>query len=163
MHTVFIALRALLFMSGFVWLWYWIVRIVERFDASYGLALPDWTSPAGLLVLAAGASLALTCAGYFVVRGRGTPALFDAPHEFVASGPYRYVRNPMYIGGFLVLFGFGLVEQSGAIVMFCAIWFAFFQMFVIHVEEPGLRRRFGASYDDYCRTVPRWIPRSRSC
>jgi protein-S-isoprenylcysteine O-methyltransferase Ste14 len=159
--TLFIAIRALLVMSGFVYIWYWLARLVQRLDEPLGTALGGWAAAIGIPLVAAGGALALYCAGVFVFRGRGTPAPFDAPREFVAVGPYRYVRNPMYIGGFLVLAGFGLAIRSGAVVLFSAIWFALFQFFVIYVEEPGLRARFGDAYERYCRTVPRWIPRTR--
>ena len=56
--------------------------------------------------------------GIFVVRGRGTPAVFDAPREFVVVGPYKYVRNPMYIGALTLLIGFGLYQHSISILVF---------------------------------------------
>ncbi len=163
MKTLFIAARALIFMSGFVYIWFWIATLIRRLDDPWRTMLGEWAPLAGVPMIAVGGALALACAGLFVSRGRGTPALFDAPREFVAAGPYRYVRNPMYIGGFLVLAGFGLAMRSGAVVLFSAVWFALFQIFVIYIEEPGLRARFGDAYDRYSRAVPRWIPRTRSC
>ena len=52
----------------------------------------------------------------FLMQGRGTPAPFDPPREFVASGPYRYVRNPMYLGAIGVLLGAALMVGSASIV-----------------------------------------------
>jgi protein-S-isoprenylcysteine O-methyltransferase Ste14 len=67
--------------------------------------------------------------------------------------------SPKYLGGFLILVGFGLVERSAAIVIFAAVWLLAVHLAVIGLEEPDLRRKFGQSYDDYRRAVPRWLPR----
>ena len=159
MRTLFIALRAVVFASAFVLLWGWLALRIRTLDRSVGLMLPARTAMPGIIVIMVGGILALTCIGMFVVRGRGTPAIFDAPRVFVAVGPYRYVRNPMYIGGWLVLSGFGLYQRSVSILLFGALCLVLVHLFVVFFEEPGLRRRFGASYGDYCNAVPRWIPR----
>lgn len=106
-----------------------------------------------------GATLALVCIGTFVVRGRGTPALFDPPREFVAAGLYRRTRNPMYIGGLTLLFGFGLANRSPAMLALTVALSLFMHWFVILYEEPGLKRRFGSSYERYLDSTPRWMPR----
>ena len=113
----------------------------------------------GLVPFAAGAVLVLRCLGEFVVRGRGTHVPMDAPRQLVVSGPYRYVRNPMYVGVMLVLLG--------ETVWFGALWVALyaiclciaFHAFILLHEEPHLRRTFGASFEAYRHAVPRWIPR----
>ena len=92
-----------------------------------------------IALMAAGGTLAFACIATFVTRGEGTPAPMDPPRKFVAAGPYRFVRNPMYIGGFLVLAGFGLYEQSPAILLFALPWFLLAHLFVILYEEPHLR------------------------
>src|SRR5947199_228504 len=79
--------------------------------------------------------------------------------EFVAQGPYKYVRNPMYVGGLGVLAGFGLYQRSLAIVLFALVFLCCAHLFVVFYEEPGLERRFGQSYLDYKRSVNRWLPR----
>lgn len=155
----FAALRTVLYMTGFVVLWGWLTSLVRRYDASLGTILPSWLSPAGWAVLVCGAALGLVCAFGFAFRGRGTPAPFDPPVEFVADGPYRYVRNPMYLGAMSVLGGYGLVVGSGAVLILAAAAGLLAHAFVILVEEPSLRRRFGASYDRYTRSVNRWLPR----
>ena len=106
--------------------------------------------------------LALWCLVVFVVRGHGTPAPFDAPRKLVAIGPYRYIRNPMYVGGGLALLGFGLLQTSPSIVLFVPVWWLLFHVMVLVYEEPVLRAKFGSDYDDYCRRIPRWIPSLRS-
>ena len=113
---------------------------------------------AGLMPIALGAMFYLWCAWDFTVTGRGTPAPFDPPKEMVARGLYHYVRNPMYVAALLVLTGEAIMFQSGSILIYAAIVFSFFHLWVILYEEPTLRRKFGAAYDRYCMKVDRWIP-----
>ncbi len=159
MKTLFIAVKALSFMTGFVFLWGWVALRLRVWDRALGIPLPAWTTVPGILLMAAGGILALTCVGTFVVRGRGTPAPFDAPVEFVAVGPYKHVRNPMYIGGLTVLLGFGLYEHSPSILLFGLPWILLAHLIVMLYEEPILRRKFSATYEAYCKEVPRWIPK----
>lgn len=159
MRRLWTSMRALVYTGLFVWLWGWVALSLRPYDGRLGGPFGPWAAPLGWAVTAAGAALAASCIWTFILRGQGTPAPFDAPRQVVAAGPYRFVRNPMYLGGFLVLCGFGLVERSGAIVIFAAIWLLVVHLAVIGLEEPDLRRKFGASYEDYRREVPRWVPR----
>jgi protein-S-isoprenylcysteine O-methyltransferase Ste14 len=156
--TLFIAVRALTAMLLFIWLWAWVALGLRRYDR---LQLPEWSPTLAVPIAIAGAALCIACVSTFVVVGRGTPAPFDPPRQFVAVGPYRYVRNPMYIGGAILLAGFALYLRSGAALLFCLPWLVLFHIFVLAYEEPTLRGKFGASYEAYCRNVNRWIPRFR--
>ncbi len=160
MQVIFVALRSAIAAAGFLWLWMWFASLLRAFDSPLGGPLPPWTATAGPWTVAAGAALALWCIGAFVVRGRGTPAPFDPPRRFVAAGPYRVVRNPMYVGGALLLLGLGLTLRSPAIVLFVPVWWLLFHLFVVLYEERALHTKFGRQYDDYCRRTPRWIPRA---
>ncbi len=122
--------------------------------------LPQKSDVAGIVVGALGVILVLACAEVFVVRGRGTPAVFDPPREFVAVGPHKYVRNPMYIGGLALLIGFGLYLHSISILILSVFLFFALHLFVVFYEEPTLRQKFGLPYEKYCSTVSRWIPRT---
>ncbi len=159
MDLTFAALRTTAYATGFLWFWAWITRFLRPLDSSLGGPLPDWNSTAVLAALA-GAAVTAWCLVAFVVRGRGTPALFDAPRRLVAWGPYRYTRNPMYLGVAILLFGFGLSQRSPSIVLFVPVWWALSHLLVVLYEERALRRKFGPDYDAYCRQTPRWIPRS---
>ena len=158
MNALFVTLRTIVFASAFVWLWGSVALWTRRFDARLGIALPSWSPPLGIVLLACGGVLALTCIGLFVVRGRGTPAPFDPPRVFVAVGPYTLVRNPMYVGGWLMLAGLGLWLRSPAIVLFSTLWLAAAHLFVVMYEERTLRKTFDGSYERYVQTVPRWLP-----
>jgi protein-S-isoprenylcysteine O-methyltransferase Ste14 len=157
--TVFAALRTFVYVTLFMLFFGSLALAVRRFDPALGLTLPDWASLPGLALMSVGASLAAACAAVFVARGRGTPAPFDPPRFFVPNGPYRYVRNPMYIGGLALLFGFGLALRSASVLLLAAALFLIVHLFVVLGEEPGLARRFGKSYLAYRRDTNRWIPR----
>jgi protein-S-isoprenylcysteine O-methyltransferase Ste14 len=160
MKTLFVALRAAMFGAGFIFLWGWVaVSLHDRYDATLGFALGGWARALGIALMVAGGIVALACVATFVTRGEGTPAPFDPPRKFVAAGPYQFVRNPMYIGGFTVLLGFGLYEQSPTILVFTLPWLLCAHLFVILYEEPHLRATFGTPYEAYCRSVRRWLPR----
>src|SRR6185369_3764790 len=98
----------------------------------------------------------------FLNEGRGTPAPIDPPKELVAAGFYRYVRNPMYVGIFAINLGHFLWFGYLNLLTYTFIVFLAFHTFVILYEEPTLRRKFGAAYEEYCKRVPRWIPRLKS-
>src|ERR1051325_4561701 len=156
MTLIFLALRTAVFATAFLSLWTWIALLLRPLDRFLGGPLADWTAVAGAPLLAAGALIAGWCVGTFVVRGRGTPAPFDAPRRLVAVGPYHVVRNPMYVGAALLLLGLGLRQRSPAIVLFVPVWWAAFHLFVVLYEERALRRIFDGEYEDYCRRTPRW-------
>ncbi len=113
----------------------------------------------GLFPLLLGVGLYLWCAGAFTFIGKGTPAPIDAPKVLVVQGLYRWVRNPMYIAVLSVVIGEAILFHSILLVEYALVLWGVFHMFVVFVEEPLLRSQFGASYETYFRTVPRWLPR----
>ncbi|HTL71394.1 MAG TPA: isoprenylcysteine carboxylmethyltransferase family protein [Candidatus Eisenbacteria bacterium] len=114
---------------------------------------------AAAALFAAGAALYASTLVDFVRTGEGTPAAWDPPRRFVRRGGYRYVRNPMYVGMFLVLAAEAAGLGSSAIAAYLAVLWGSFHLFVVFHEEPTLQRKFGADYETYRRSVPRWLPR----
>jgi protein-S-isoprenylcysteine O-methyltransferase Ste14 len=110
-------------------------------------------------VIVVGAALYTWCVWNFAAIGQGTPGLWDAPRRVVAAGAYRWVRNPIYIAALMIVLGEAWLFLSLPLLEYAAAMAVFFHLFVTGHEEPALRRRFGAAYLDYRRTVPRWIPR----
>jgi len=106
-----------------------------------------------------GAVLALWCIATFVMIGRGTPAPFDPPRRLVVAGPYRLVRNPMYIGAALAMAGAALFYESWALLGYCVAFVFITHLFVVAYEEPALRATFGTPYVRYCERVQRWWPK----
>ena len=157
MTQIFAAVRALVYMTGFVLFWGWLA-LQARYIGG-GLALPAGSRFVGTILMVVGGIVVVCCAGWFVIVGRGTPAPFDPPRAFVPSGPYRWVRNPMYLGALLVLIGFGLWHASFAMVLLAIPAAALAHLFVVLYEEPTLRRRFGLPYVSYLALVNRWVPK----
>jgi len=114
---------------------------------------------AGMVIGAAGAAVALWCIFTFAAIGRGTPAPFDPPRRLVIRGPYRFVRNPMYIGAGLALASAALFYESLPLLGYAGLFFLATHVFVVAYEEPTLRRTFGPEYEAYCSQVRRWRPR----
>jgi protein-S-isoprenylcysteine O-methyltransferase Ste14 len=136
------------------------------------VVLPNWLLPKGTkmdlrgagalgwLLIAAGAALYFACAFWgFAIRGKGTPLPLDPPRKLVVVGPYKVVRNPMYWAVAMVLVGEAALFHSVALVEWAAALLAAASLFVLLVEEPSLRQKFGEEYEEYCRRVPRWLPR----
>jgi len=113
----------------------------------------------GMIVGAAGGALAVWCVATFAIVGKGTPAPFDPPRRLVVSGPYAFVRNPMYIGAELVLLGVGLFYESLSVLGYATAFALIIYAFIMLYEEPTLRRTFGEEYDRYLGSVPRMWPR----
>lgn len=113
----------------------------------------------GIVICAAGGTIALWCASTFAVVGRGTPAPFAAPRRLVMRGPYRLLRNPMYVGVGVLFFGAAMFYQSRVLLAYVALFCVASHLFVVCYEEPTLRRHFGAEYSAYCQRIGRWWPR----
>ncbi len=130
------------------------------------VALPTWRVEVGIPLrtlgwLIFGVSLALYLYASYLLsaRGRGAYVEFDPPAEFVASGPFRYARNPI-AGSLVVCFlGLALAYSSTGIALLFLIAIPLAHLQVIWLEEPLLERRFGQAYRTYMRTTPRWLPR----
>jgi protein-S-isoprenylcysteine O-methyltransferase Ste14 len=114
----------------------------------------------GTVLLAAGALLVIETTARFALQGRGTPAPWAPPERFVARGSYRFTRNPMYVGVLALIVGQALLLGREILFAWAAAAWLIFELFVLIHEEPDLRRRFGAEYEDYRRRVPRWLTTS---
>jgi protein-S-isoprenylcysteine O-methyltransferase Ste14 len=153
------ALKSLLFLiaapgivAGFVPLGLLLIGPQVRTGLFSYLAFPMWViGLAGLL----------WCFWDFVQKGKGTPAPIDPPKKLVASGLYRYVRNPMYVSVFIILIGHFLWFGYWWLLAYAGLLFVPVHLFVTLYEEPDLKKRFGAAYGKYLSEVPRWLPRFR--
>ena len=113
-----------------------------------GIARPALTGPpqiAGMIIGGIGAAIALWCIFAFAAIGKGTPAPFDPPRRLVIEGPYRFVRNPMYIGATLGLAGTAIFYGSLSLSIYTAAFLLAAHLFVVFYEEPTLRKSFGAA------------------
>src|SRR5512138_291301 len=108
------------------------------------LAIPLWLI---------GSLTVLWCFWAFTFKGRGTPDPTDPPKELVVTGPYRYVRNPIYVGVVFIFLGHFFWFGHWALLIYTVLAFLGVHLFVMLYEEPALKKRFGASYEEYLRTV----------
>jgi protein-S-isoprenylcysteine O-methyltransferase Ste14 len=104
----------------------------------------------------------LLCFWNFIFDAKGTPLPGGTQDHLIVKGLYRYVRNPIYISWFLIIFGEALFFQSLDLFFYLLAWIFFFHLKVLIFEEPALRDKFGESYEKYCRSVHRWIPRLKT-
>jgi protein-S-isoprenylcysteine O-methyltransferase Ste14 len=147
-----------------------LLRALAAFLALPGLvafAIPvwiGWSSPhavqypalAGLL-LCLGALLLLWCVREFYVAGRGTLAPWDPPRHLVVSGPYRFSRNPMYVGVLTILAGWCTLWGSRTLIIYSVSFLIGFHLRVLLFEEPWAAHHFGSEWDAYRARVPRWV------
>jgi protein-S-isoprenylcysteine O-methyltransferase Ste14 len=120
-----------------------------------------FASAFALVLLVVGSAIYAWCIWDFATFGRGTPAPIDAPKRLVVRGLYRYSRNPMYVGVLTVIFGWVVLFQANALVIYALIVGLCFHCFVVFYEEPHLQGSFGKEYVDYRARVGRWLPRLR--
>lgn len=113
----------------------------------------------GLPLILLGVLMSSWCIAIFL-SVRGTPVPFSPPRQLVVRGPYLHTRNPMLTGLFASLLGTGLFLRSPSLVLGVTplvIVGAVLELKL--VEEPELERRLGATYAEYRRHVPMFVPR----
>jgi protein-S-isoprenylcysteine O-methyltransferase Ste14 len=155
---MFVLIRAATYATLFIGLLLVFVpgRILER----SGIVRPAHFGAVeyvGIVAAAAGGALALWCIVTFAFVGHGTPAPFDPPRKLVITGPYRYVRNPMYLGAAWALTGAALFYHSIPLLAYVGLFLLAAHIFVVLYEEPVLTRLFGAEYEAYRARVGRWM------
>jgi protein-S-isoprenylcysteine O-methyltransferase Ste14 len=131
----------------------WLLTGWDAYDVPLALRV------VGALITAAGAVFLVHAFARFVVEGLGTPAPVAPPERLVVGGIYRWVRNPMYVAVMATILGQALLLGRWVLVEWALVFWAVTAAFVHWYEEPELRRRFGAEYEEYLRTVPGWLPR----
>jgi protein-S-isoprenylcysteine O-methyltransferase Ste14 len=126
--------------------------------------LPPYLAPVrvlGVAQIVAGVAVLAHAFVRFVVEGLGTPAPIAPPDRLVVGGLYRYVRNPMYLAVIATILGQAMALGQPMLLAYATAVAASMVGFVRWYEEPILRRRFGAKYEEYQQAVPAWWPRRR--
>ncbi|MBP6012679.1 MAG: isoprenylcysteine carboxylmethyltransferase family protein [Alphaproteobacteria bacterium] len=113
----------------------------------------------GIALIAAGLVPLIDSFRRFAVEGLGTPAPIAPTEHLIVTGFYRHVRNPMYVGVVSTALGQSLLFGNTLLLAYAAAVWLGFHAFVTVYEEPTLGRQFGASYVEFCKHVPRWLPR----
>ena len=147
--TIFGAFTALIVLAAI---------IVDRLLDLPGLLPESARLPVSLPLIAAGISIAAWSAFQFI-KVKGTPVPFNPPPKVVKTGPYRFVRNPMLTGVFLLLFGIRFAVNSISMVVFFTPLYVLINVWELkNIEEPELVKRLGDEYIEYRRNTPMFIP-----
>ncbi len=111
----------------------------------------------GLILIMAGELFRVYSVAFIgsVSRTRGTGTTGG---DLITRGPFRYVRNPLYVGNFLITFGVAVFSGVIWLVLLAALAFAFQYYCIVKFEERLLVQKFGRTYEEYRETVPAWIP-----
>lgn len=81
------------------------------------------------------------------------------PKHLVTTGPYGYVRNPLYLGTFLLLVGLSSITGRAEIVAILSVSVVPLYAYKVRLEESGWEQKLGGMFRDYRAAVPAWIPR----
>lgn len=138
---------------------YWI----RRFDV-YTPFTVDFSvfTYAGVLIFFAALPFCLYSIVFLIKRTGGMPVdrvRGGTPPVLVIDGPYRFVRNPQQLSSIIMLLGLSVYFESISVLVYTVVVTVFSHIHVVFVEEKGLKKRFGTNYENYCKDVPRWIPR----
>lgn len=115
----------------------------------------------GAVLILLGLAALLDSFARFALQGLGTPAPAFPTRHLVVTGLYRHVRNPIYLAVTALILGQGLLFADTALLVYGALVWLGFHLFVVRYEEPTLRKAFGNEYEIYCTAVPRWLPHLR--
>ncbi len=113
----------------------------------------------GVTLFVAGVAVWTWCLDIFSRHGRGTPFPLDAPSRLVTQGPFGVIRNPIIAAEIGIAWAETLYFASLGLLLYAAFVSVLGHVAVVRFEEPELRQRIGAAYDEYCARVPRWLPR----
>ena len=131
---------------------------VDRLLGLRGLLPQGARLPVSLPLIAAGIFITAWSAFQFL-KVKGTPVPFNPPPKVVKTGPYRFVRNPMLAGVFLVLFGIGFAVNSVSLVVLFTPLYVLLNVWELkNIEEPELVKRLGNAYIEYRKQTPMFIP-----
>jgi protein-S-isoprenylcysteine O-methyltransferase Ste14 len=127
------------------------------------LGLPIFNYPLldllGVFFVLTGVSIHLSSTYFFKFIGGGTPVPVEPPKKLVRSGLYKFVRNPMYLGVFSIILGGFFIFGYLLLLIYAFLFLGAIHFYVVLIEEPRLRERFGQEYTDFTKLVPRWLPK----
>ncbi len=119
---------------------------------------PLYAAVIGFALSALGEAVRVTTIGMqYIVRGGRDRRVYAK--DLVTGGFYAHTRNPMYVGNVLILVGLAVASNSWFCAVVLTAAYVFVCVAIVAAEESYLRDKFGAAFDEYCRDVPRWLPR----
>ncbi len=149
-----LVVRSFIWLGGLAW---WVYL---RKPTASGLldVRPGLGTVVGILLMVVGLAVYLWAA---CTLASSVPSAIAPPAFLLMRGPYRYVRNLLYLGAVAVFVGVSTVYAPWQARDLFAVGLVaiLIHLFVVRREEPLTRQRLGAAYDEYCARVPRWIPK----
>lgn len=130
-------------------------------DTMLGLSLPAASPWLAWPLMLVGAALIVWASQSLLKHSGATGAPGDPTRSFVALGPYRYMRNPIYLGAALELLGVALFAASPTYLAIALLFFPAIYLYIVKLEEPRTAARLGQPYRQYLKSTPRWLPRLR--
>ena len=134
----------------------WSMTRWEFGRAFFGLEI---TRAVGVLLILVGLPGLVDSFARFALQGLGTPAPVAPTKNLVVTGLYRYVRNPIYVAVVAIIVGQAMLFGDGRLIVYGALLWLAFHVFVVGYEEPTLEQTFGREYEAYRANVRRWVPR----
>jgi protein-S-isoprenylcysteine O-methyltransferase Ste14 len=124
---------------------------------------PPWPAEIrvmGVVLITVGGVVVAWAFTQFAAEGVGVPIPGEPNSQrLTVGGPYRYVRNPLYVASLVAISGQGLLLSRPVLLIYAAAFLAI-TFFLVHwIEDPALARRFGQPFEDYRNQVPGWWPR----
>ena len=144
-------LQALFFIGLVAYVWYF--PPANSFDQTW---VATWIAVVSVACIAAGELLRLWAASH---AGRSTRSDRIKARVLITTGPYAYIRHPIYVGNFLIGLGMICLAEAFILVPVFLVLFTFYYRRIVFTEETFLKERFGLEFDLYCRLVPKYIPR----
>jgi protein-S-isoprenylcysteine O-methyltransferase Ste14 len=134
----------------------WSMTRGEFLPPFFGLEV---TRVIGVILILAGVPGLVDSFARFALQGLGTPAPIAPTRNLVVTGLYRYVRNPIYVAVVAIVLGQAVLLGDWRLIVWGALLWLGFHLFVVAYEEPTLEQTFGGEYEAFRANVPRWIPR----
>ena len=125
-------------------------RLIEPFSFEY-------QTPLGVMIIICGLSVLISAARVFKqLETTINPMQPSQASKLAIIGPFKYTRNPMYLGMSIMLIGFGLIFGAKLTVCFVAMFVLYITVFQIIPEERAMVEKF-TDWNDYCSKVRRWL------
>lgn len=152
--------KSVIFVMSFVYIfWFFIPNYLVELNNSMGLPIftHKWLQMFGVILIAGSLLIIANMSYLFMKYGKGTPSITETTKKLVRRGIFKHTRNPMYISNSLIIIGIFCMFGSTILLGYAFLFFIAMHMFLIFVEEPHLKKKFGKKYEKFLDEVPRWI------
>ena len=152
--------KSIIFVISFIFFfWFFIPKYTILLNLFY--ALPVFSDIVykiiGYIIIGVSLGIILHMTFMFKKYGKGTPSITETTKKLVRQGIFKYTRNPMYISNSLVIVGIFFLNGHLLLLAYALLFFVSMHLFLVYVEEPELKKKYGKSYERFLEEVPRWF------